>query len=250
MKSQSRKKMSDRLDLSVVMPAYNEEVYIEKTINRIDSIVKQTGLKYELVVVDDGSIDNTRKKIHDYAKNNGHVKVIGYNKNMGKGFAIKKGFLQCKGNAVVFADSDLDIDPSQITTYLKTLKVADIAIASKWHPKSRVEIPSLRRFLSYSFSMLVRLLTGIRVKDTQTGLKAVKREALEKAFRTLAVKKYAFDVELLVLANLYGLRVAELPVNIRMHCLFSFRDIWRMFLDLLGITYRLRVSKWYKRTMK
>lgn len=242
--------MVDRLDLSVVLPAYNEEVFIEKVVERMDNVFRGTEFKYELVVVDDGSIDDTRKKVYDCAKNNGHVKVIGYNKNMGKGFAIKTGFLQCRGDAVVFADSDLDIDLRQITGYLETLKGADIVVASKWHPKSRVYIPLLRRFLSYNFNILVRLLTGIQVKDTQTGLKAVKRNAFSKAFRILAVKKYAFDVELLVLANLYGLKIVELPINIRMDCLLSFRDMWRMFLDLLGITYRLRVAKWYSRAMK
>ena len=242
--------MTNRLDLSVVLPAYNEEVFIEKAVERMDNIFRGSGFNYELVVVDDGSIDDTRKRVYDCAKNNGHIKVVGYNRNMGKGFAIKTGFLQCRGDAVVFADSDLDIDLQQITSYLETLKNADMVIASKWHPKSHVNIPLLRRFFSYSFNMLVRLLTGIKVKDTQTGLKAVKRNAFEKAFRILAVKKYAFDVELLVLANLYDLKIVESPINIRMNCLLSFKAIWRMFLDLLGITYRLRVSKWYLRSMK
>jgi len=242
--------MSDRLDLSVVLPAYNEGVFIEKVVEHIDNVIKQSKLRYELVVVDDGSADDTRSKVTNYANNNGHVRVISYNRNIGKGFAIKTGFLQSRGNAVVFADSDLDIDPRQITSYFETLKAADMVIASKWHPKSHVEIPLLRRFLSYGFNMLVKLLTGIRVTDTQTGLKAVKRDAFEKVFRALAVKKYAFDVELLVLANLCGLSVAELPVNVRMHCLFSFKDVWRMFLDLLGITYRLRVAKWYSLAIK
>lgn len=103
----------------------------------------------------------------------------------------------------------------------------------------------MRRFLSHGFNVLVKLLTGIKVKDTQTGLKAFRRDSLDAIFLKLAIKRYAFDVELLAVANLHGLKVVELPVNIRMRGLFSLREVWRMFADLLGIAYRLRILKQY-----
>jgi glycosyltransferase involved in cell wall biosynthesis len=242
--------VNDRPELSVVMPAYNNGHVVEEAVSRVDAALKQMGVDYELIVVDDGSVDDTRRKVADYANCNGHVKVVGYERNMGKGYAVKTGFQCATGRAVVFIDSDLDIDPEQILRYFKALNHGDIVIASKWHPQSSVEIPFIRRFFSHAFNVFVRLLTGVGLKDTQTGLKAVRRKALERVFSSLAVKRYAYDVELLALANLYGLRVVELPVNVRMRGLFNPKNVWGMFVDLLGITYRLRVAKWYSRTVK
>jgi glycosyltransferase involved in cell wall biosynthesis len=242
--------MSGRPELSVVLPAFNEGDVIEKALNYVDSVVRGTGLKYEIIVVDDGSVDDTLRRAIDYAYKNRHVRVVGYEKNMGKGYAIKTGFKYAQGGAVVFIDSDLEIDPEQIVRYFKALDYGEIVVASKWHPRSRVDIPLLRRLLSYSFNVVTKLLTGVKLRDTQTGLKAVRRSALEKIFSKLVVKRYAYDVELLAVANLYGLRVVELPVNVHMHGLFSLREAWRMFFDLLGITYRLRVTRWYQRALR
>ena len=241
--------MTDSPELSLVMPAYNEGRTIEEVIHRVDSVVKQIGLKYELIVVDDGSVDDTRKKAINCANNNSHVKVVSYRTNMGKGHALKTGFAHAKGDAVIFMDSDLDIDPEQVIRYVEALEHGDVVIASKWHLQSNVEIPLMRRFLSHGFNVLVKLLTGVRVRDTQTGLKAVRGDALDEVFSRLAVKRYAFDVELLAVANLCGLKVVELPVNIRMRGLFYVKEIFMMFLDLLGIAYRLRVSKYYQRSL-
>jgi glycosyltransferase involved in cell wall biosynthesis len=166
---------------------------------------------------------------------------------MGKGYAVKAGFMQASGEVVIFADSDRDIDLSTISSYLAALQHGDIVIASKWHPQSVIEMPIIRRILSHSFNMLVRLMTGAKLRDTQAGLKAIKKSAFKDIFPRLAVKRYAFDVELLTVANLYGLKVVEMPVNLQMQALFSFREMWRMFVDLLGITYRLRVIHWYQR---
>jgi glycosyltransferase involved in cell wall biosynthesis len=238
------------VELSFVLPAYNEGYSIEGALDTLDRVVKDTRLSYEIVVVDDGSIDSTRMKAIKYANRNGHVRVIGYNRNLGKGYAIKRGFMQATGDAVVFVDSDLEIDLEKVSSYVKALRHGDIVIASKWHPESVVEIPLMRKILGHGFNMLVGLLTGVKLKDTQTGLKAIRRKAFEDVFPRLAVKRYAFDVELLAVANLFGLRVVELPVNLHMRALFNFKEVWRMFLDLLGITYRLRVLRWYQRAIR
>ena len=238
------------VELSFVLPAYNEGDSIEGALDSLDRVVKDSRLRYEIVVVDDGSIDSTRVKALNYASKNGHVRVVAYDRNLGKGYAIKKGFTQATGDAVVFVDSDLEIDLERISSYVEALGRGDVVVASKWHPESVVEIPFMRRILSRGFNVLVRLLTGVKLKDTQTGLKAIRRKAFENAFPRLSVKRYAFDVELLTVANLYGLKVVEMPVNLRMRALFSLREVWRMFVDLLGITYRLRVLRWYQRAMK
>jgi glycosyltransferase involved in cell wall biosynthesis len=237
------------IELSFVLPAYNEGDSIEDALSALDRAAKDVKLRYEIVVVDDGSVDSTRVKAIKYANTNGHVRVISYDKNAGKGHAIKKGFLEAVGDAVVFLDSDMEIDLESVSRYVEALRLGDIAIASKWHPESVVEIPLIRKILGHGFNVLVRLFTGVKLKDTQTGLKAIRREAFKDIFPRLAVKRYAFDVELLAVANLHGLRVVEMPVNLRLEALFSLREVWRMFLDLLGIAYRLRVLRWYQRAL-
>jgi glycosyltransferase involved in cell wall biosynthesis len=184
-----------------------------------------------------------------YASKNGHVKVVSYSKNLGKGYAVKKGFMQAVGEVVIFVDSDLDINLKGISRYVEALRHGDIVIASKWHPQSVVEMPLVRRLLSRGFNLLVRLLTGARLRDTQAGLKAMKKSALEKVFPRLSVERYAFDVELLIVANLYGLKVVEMPVDLQVQALFSLREMCRMFIDLLGIAYRLRVTHWYRKPL-
>jgi len=134
-----------------------------------------------------------------------------------------------------------------ISRYIDALQHGDIVIASKWYPDSHVEVPLVRKIMSHSFNAIVRLLTGAPLRDTQSGLKAVKKSAFADIFPRLAVKRYAFDVELLAVAYLFGLKVVEMPVNLKMSASFKLRDVCKMFVDLLGITYRLRVIHWYQR---
>jgi glycosyltransferase involved in cell wall biosynthesis len=236
-------------ELSFVVPAYNEEDFIEGTLSSLETIIKDKNLPYEIVVVDDGSLDKTFARATRYAKRTGHVKVVSYAKNKGKGHAVKTGFMQTSGTIVFFADSDMEIDLNQISKYLEALKDGDIVIASKRHSGSRVEVPLSRKLLSYGFNGLVRLLTGVPLNDTQSGLKAMKKDAFVDIFPRLAVKRYAFDVELLAVANLCGLKVVEMPVSIKLNASFNPREVWHMFVDLLGIAYRLRVIHWYQRPL-
>jgi glycosyltransferase involved in cell wall biosynthesis len=244
-----------RVDVSFVMPAYNEADHIESALESLCRVGKNTGLRYEIVVVDDGSVDDTCLRTADFAIKNGHsgngsVKLVTYRNNIGKGHAVKTGFLRACGDAVVFVDSDLDVDIEQIGRYVEALDQSDIVVGCKWHPESNVDVPLVRLVLSCSFNILVKLLTGVRLRDTQAGLKAIRRRALEDVFPRLVVKRYAFDVELLAVANSLGLKTVELPVTLRTRSLFKFREVWLMFLDLLGITYRLRVLRWYQRALK
>ena len=237
-----------QVELSFVLPAFNEEDFIENTLGMIDSVFRNRRLQYEIVVVNDGSRDETLARAMRYANKNMHVKVVSYAKNLGKGYAVKAGFMQTTGDVVVFADSDMDIDLNTISSYLVALEKGDIVIASKWHPNSKVDIPMVRRILSHSFNVLVRIFTGVKLSDTQVGLKAMKKSAFVTVFPRLSVKRYAFDVELLVVSNLYGLKTVEMPTNLKISTgYFSPIDVWRMFNDLLGIAYRLRIIHWYER---
>jgi len=235
------------VELSFVIPAYNEELYIEDVLGTLAAAVADKKLPYEILVVDDGSRDRTLINAKRYACKNDNVRILSYCTNVGKGHAVKTGFLNATGNIVIFADSDMDIDLTKISDYLEALKYGDIVIASKRHFDSRVKVPVSRRILSEGFNNLVRLFTGVPLKDTQSGLKAMKRSAFVNIFPKLAVKRYAFDVELLAVANLYGLKVVEMPVFIKLDARFKPTEMWHMFVDLLGITYRLRILHWYHR---
>jgi dolichol-phosphate mannosyltransferase len=238
-----------QIELSFVVPAYNEEDFIEDTLGSIDTVILSKNVSYEIVVVNDGSADKTLAKATKYAGKNGHVRVVSYSKNVGKGHAVKTGFMKANGNVVIFADSDMEIDLSTISEYIEALQNGDIVIASKRHSASNVEVPLSRKLMSGCFNVLVRLLTGVPFRDTQSGLKAMKKSEFAHIFPRLAVKRYAFDVELLAVANLYGLKVVEMPVNVKLEAKFKPKEIWHMFFDLLGIAYRLRIIHWYQRPL-
>jgi glycosyltransferase involved in cell wall biosynthesis len=238
----------EEIEISFIIPAYNEGSHIVDTLGAIDAVIHNKNLPYEIVVVDDGSVDRTYLNAVRYANKNGHVKVLSYPKNMGKGYAVKTGFLNANGNIVFFTDGDMEIALKNISDYVKALEDGDIVIASKKHKNSHVQVPLSRKILSQCFNALVRLLTGIPLKDTQSGLKAMRKSAFTNIVPRLAVKRYAFDVELLAVANLYGLKIVELPVNINLEAKFKPKEIWHMLIDLLGIAYRLRIIHWYQRS--
>lgn len=236
-----------QVELSFIIPAYNEEFFIENTLGTIDLVVKDEELEYEVVVVDDGSRDKTFSNATRYAQRNGHVKVIGYPKNRGKGYAIKTGFMKSIGDIVLFVDGDMEIDLNTILKFIRALENADLVIASKWHPQSQISMSVRRRIMSRTFNLLARLLIGFDLKDTQVGLKVMRRSAVNEIFPKLAVKRYAFDVELLAVSRLHNLRIVEMPVKLDLKASFKVQEAWRMFVDLLGIAYRLRVTHWYHR---
>jgi glycosyltransferase involved in cell wall biosynthesis len=241
--------LDDRIDVSVVLCAYNEGKIIEDSIRNVDDVMSRTGWSYEIIVVDDGSSDDTRKKAVKCigANHNGHLKVIGYQKNMGKGNAVRTGFDHAQGDSVVVIDSDLDVDPKLIPSYVDALASNDIAVASKWHARSHTVVTLRRKILSFGFNALSKLFTGIKLSDTQTGLKAFRREVLERMSPKFVVKRYAFDLELIGACNHAGYKIVDLPVNVHIESMVSFKEIIRMTLDMLGIAYRLRVLKYYQR---
>jgi glycosyltransferase involved in cell wall biosynthesis len=238
------------IDVSVILCAYNEGNVIGDAIDKVDFVMMKTGWSYEIIVVDDGSLDDTRQKVVQYMdeKGNGCLKVVGYGKNMGKGNAIIAGFAHAEGDFVVFIDSDLDVDPKLIPSYVEALKTSDVAVASKWHRQSHTVVTLKRKVLSFGFNLLSRLLTGIKLKDTQTGLKAFRRGVLERMAPKFVVKRYAFDLELMSACNHCGFKIVDLPVDVHIKDMVSFKEIFRMTLDMFQVAYRLRILKYYQRS--
>jgi dolichyl-phosphate beta-glucosyltransferase len=236
-------------DVSVVMPAFNESEHIEAVVENVCRALSAVSNNYELVVIDDGSNDGTFERLTKIAFDRKQLKVIRKAKNGGKGAAVKSAADYVTGKSVVVIDSDKEISPSSLRNYLHELETADICIASKRHPHSVYDAPSSRKFWSIGFNKMVRILTGIRFDDTQTGLKAVRGDHFARIMRIASVKRYAYDVEFLAIASLLKLRVAEMPVEIHQKAGFRPRDSMLMFLDLLGISYRLRIKKWYQQNL-
>jgi glycosyltransferase involved in cell wall biosynthesis len=204
---------------------------------------------YEIIVVNDGSTDDTGKVLENLALSERNIREISYDLNMGKGYAIRKGILESRGDYVIFMDGDGDIDAGLLASYLHKLKDADIVIASKYHPESVVQVPKSRRFLSRCFNVFVKAVVSLKVSDTQVGLKAGRGEAFRRIFDSVLVKRYAFDVEMLAVAQLLRLEVVEMPVKIHLDARFKKKEIVRMFLDVLGIVYRLKFSKHYEKNV-
>jgi glycosyltransferase involved in cell wall biosynthesis len=243
--------MTDRFnpEASVVMPAYNLENVIVDSVREVCRVLDGLVGSYEVIVVDDGSDDGTYRiasSIADGAK----IKVFRNGVNEGKGSAVKKGVFQASGRYTVILDADMDIKPSQIGLYLKALKNADVVVASKRHPASVYEAPLMRKLLSFGFNTLTRIMTGVKVRDTQTGLKAFRTDVLKFIMENVLVKRYAFDVEVLALASLLNLKIVEAPVKVKLGKGFSLKSVLQMLLDLLGITYRLRISKYYQKSLE
>lgn len=233
--------------LSVIIPCYNEEKRIKETIRSLAGFLDRQPLDYELVVVDDGSSDGT----YAVAKSleGGRVGVFSYERNRGKGHALKFGFEKSGGDAVAFFDAGLDFPPSQILEFLKILEEsgADLVIGSKRHRQSRVVYPWHRWLVSFGAQILVKFLFGLGVTDTQVGLKVFRRPVLEKIAPLILVKKFAFDVEILALARHYNFKVKEAPVRLQLalSTAVSPRSLFETLFDTLSVFYRLRVLKFY-----
>jgi len=234
------------------MPAHNEGHHLLGNIRQAALFFGNIGWDYELIVVDDGSTDDTYLEASKAARDNPRVRVIQLNPNEGKGFALRYGFVYSKGDLVAFLDADLDLQPSQIENlyHIMTTRRADVVIGSKNHPDSKLDYPLHRRMMSTLYYLLVRILFHLPVKDTQTGVKLFRREVLERAFPRLLVKRYAFDLELLVNTHHMGYKIAEAPVTLtfrRGWGRINWRDIVKTLIDTAAIFYRLYIMRYYDR---
>ncbi len=239
--------------LSVIMPAYNEGEEIYTNLKVVSSVLAKFSENYEIVVVNDGSSDNTGPEVKRCMKEDCHVRMVSYKKNRGKGNAIKIGVQQACGDYIAFLDSDLDLPPEQIEQYMEPLLKgqADVVIGSKMHKDSEIEYPKIRRIMSLGYYWMLRILFHLKVKDTQTGLKVFKADAVKSVIPLIRTKGYAYDIEILVAINARGYRIMEMPVKLVFHRgngmgRIRLKDIIKVFGDTLSIFYRANVKKYYR----
>ena len=199
--------------LSILMPAYNEAQSIAENVCETVETMRGLGIDFEIVVVDDGSLDGTHTAAIDALRAWPEcVRIVRCRRNKGEGNALICGTAYSKGDGRFWMPIWM-CTPSNSENFFAIMnsRGADVVIGSKFHPQSKVEYPRLRRIYSFFYFMLVRSLFGLPVRDTQTGIKLFKREVLEKVLARL-VKQFAFDLELLANAHHFGYRIVEAPV--------------------------------------
>jgi len=239
--------------ISVIMPAYNEAGRIASSIEETAKTMIDFGCEWELVVVDDGSTDDTFRLANRLASSYpGKLTVKKNYANQGKGWAIKEGLHCITGDYVVFLDADLDLHPLQIQALIDIMRMdnADIVIGSKLHPNSVVNYPLERRMASFLYYLLIRLMFNLPCHDTQTGLKLFKTKVAQRLFSMILVKKFAFDLEVLANAHRLGYKIAEAPIILDSRRRFGrigAKAVFEVFYDTLAVFYRLRILKYYDR---
>ncbi len=236
------------------MPAFNEGRHIFANIRETREALAGLSDSFEIVAVDDGSVDNTGEGIARAAREFSEVRALSSPENRGKGWALRKAFAACRGELVFFLDSDLDIHPRQFSALLRIRESTGAAavIGSKRHPESTLNYPAPRRLISAAYFFLVKLLFGLPIRDTQTGIKLFKREALAAGLPRLLVKRYAFDLELLANLHHRGYSIAEAPIVVDYKGRFGrigLGSIWTILLDTLAVFYRLRILRYYDRPL-
>jgi glycosyltransferase involved in cell wall biosynthesis/O-antigen/teichoic acid export membrane protein len=236
------------LDVTLVVPYFNPGPRFEDHLCGIDDILSASGQSYEIIAVSDGSSTHLPDDIE--RKLAGRLRLLRLPLNQGKGHALRVGMHSGRGLYLGFIDADGDIPASVLREFLTCAKRdrPDVLLGTKRHPRSSVEYPALRRLLSVGYQLVTRCLFRLSARDTQTGIKMVRRDVLAEVLPRMLEKRFAFDLELLVVARQLGYgHVQELPVTIgtRFTSTVSLVATWRLLIDTLAIFYRLRLMRFY-----
>lgn len=239
--------------LSLIIPVYKQEKTIVANVRQIARVLNQIRYRYEIIIVVDGILDSSLKKIKE--SKIPHVKTIGYIKNQGKAHAIRLGMKKAHGDYVMFIDAGQEIDPNGISMLIEHMEwyQADIIVGSKRHPASYVQYPPMRLILSYGYYYLVKLLFHIGIRDTQAGIKMFNKKTLEDILPTLCEREFAGDLEILVAADSMGhKRIFEAPIKLdynlgSLTSAATLKAIKGIFIDTLAIFYRKNFIGHYKK---
>lgn len=239
---------SPRVDLSVVIPAYNEERRLPPTLIDVIDFFDRKSISYEVVVIDDGSTDGTAEVVRKFERVRNQVRLIQLPRNYGKGHAVRLGVLNCRGSCILFADAD-GATPIQEFDRLKAAisEGADVAIGSRALASTETKVATSlhRRFLGRVFNKCVNMILLPSIADTQCGFKMFTRKAALFLFRRQRADRFSFDVELLYMAHKANLAIKEVPinwtnvpgskVNLVLDSLSMFRDVFRFRVIHRGI---------------
>ena len=201
---------------SIVIPAYNESARIAATLREVVACIRSRGWDSEVIVVNDGSTDTTARQVLDFSLSAPEVRLIENPGNRGKGFSVRNGLLQARGEIVMFTDADLSAPMEEAERLLDAIaEGADVAIGSRWMDRTRQTIhqPLYRQFFGRCFNWVTRTIMGLPYKDTQCGFKAFKRDAAQVIFRLQTIERWGFDPEILFIARKLKYVIREVPVT-------------------------------------
>jgi glycosyltransferase involved in cell wall biosynthesis len=235
--------MHDTATISIVIPAYNEASHIGSSFDEVMAYVADHPRITEVIVVDDGSIDDTSRIVSDrmdaHESATASLKLLGHGHNRGKGAAVRSGFLDAGGDIVVFTDADLSSPIDALLSLVDPIieGQCDISVASRALDRSLIDVHQtwFRETAGKIFNVMVRGITGLPVHDTQCGFKAFDRLAVRPVFDQQQIETFAFDVEILYLARKRGLRILEIPLpwsHVEHTKVRMARDSARMFTDV------------------
>lgn len=229
-------------ELSIVIPSFNEELRLPASLEKIAAYVREKRPNCEVLVVDDGSTDRTAAVAESWRDRIPQIHVLSNGRNRGKGFSVRQGFLEARGEIVLFTDADLSSPIEEGEKLFAALQSCDVAIGSRAVDRSLIEVHEspFREFAGIIFNKIVRLILWLPFVDTQCGFKAFWRERCGVIFEQQTIERFGFDPELLYLARHHGLTVREVPVRWA-HSpatkVNMMRDSVQMFLDVFIIRW-------------
>jgi glycosyltransferase involved in cell wall biosynthesis len=232
----------DSPELSIVIPSFNEEKRLPETLERIADYIKASGRTTEVLVVDDGSTDRTAEVAAGFRKQIENLRVIPNGRNRGKGYSVRHGSLEARGEIVLFTDADLSAPIEEADKLLANLTEYDVAIGSRAVNRALIEVHEsrFREFAGIIFNRIVRIILRLPFVDTQCGFKAFRRDRCRIIFEQQTIERFGFDPELLYLARHHGLRIIEVAVRWA-HSPATKISMWRdsvqMLLDVLVIRW-------------
>jgi glycosyltransferase involved in cell wall biosynthesis len=237
--------------LSVVIPAFNEELRVGSTLEKVGEYLQTRNFETELILVDDGSSDGTPQILEEARERFPAMRVLRNEPNRGKGYSVRRGVLEARGEWVLFTDADLSAPIEEANKLIAAAESenADAAVGSRALERRLIGVrqPFYREFSGRVFNVLVRAFTGLKIHDTQCGLKLFRCATTRRAFELQRVERFGFDPELLFLIQRLGGKLAEVPVRwndnpaTKVHFL---RDSTRMFLDLIILRWRALTGKY------
>lgn len=231
-------------DVSVIVPAYNEERRIRRTLETVDGYFRSRALSREIIVIDDGSSDGTAQVVGELARSIPGLRVISYRPNRGKGHAVRRGVEESDGRYILFTDADNSTPIEEFDRFLPLLPHTEVVIGSRYLEDSNVVIrqPWYRVLIGRFANALIRFFILDGIRDTQCGFKAFQHDAAQVVFSRMKVQRFGFDIEALAIARLFGFSVRELPVswyNSAESRVKPLRDSLRTFRDLVYIKLNL-----------
>lgn len=208
---------SPKLDLSIIIPAFNEENRLPKTLDAVIAYVQSRPYQAEIMVVDDGSSDRTVEIVNSYRQTNPSLRLVSNGENRGKGYSVRHGMIEAAGEIALFSDADLSTPIEEADKLLAAIREQnfDAAIGSRAVDRSLIQVhqSAIREMAGIFFNRMVQWILGLRFSDTQCGFKAFRRERAHIIFEQQRIDRFGFDPEILFLAKRHGLRVAEIPVR-------------------------------------